>query len=376
MEEPSLPEDAPSREVLDGLFSVYEVRREGDRVRLYGDPLVPEGRLMEDLWPRFRDRGYEIALESRLGETVLTVSPRETESEGIPWTNVVLAVATVGTTLFAGTRWYHVPIEGPLSLLTAWPFAAAVVGVLGIHELGHYALSRHHGVDASLPYFIPVPTLIGTLGAVIRLRGRMPDREALFDVGVAGPLAGLAATVVVAAIGLTLPPVSVPPGGGAGAGALAAGAAEVRLGFPPLLHGIAWLLGEPLRYSDPTLAVNPVVVGAWVGAFVTFLNLLPVGQLDGGHVLRAAVGKRQAAVAKAVPPALFGLAGLLFLVDGGGNAVGLWLLWGVLALLAGRAGSASPVVDRELGRRRKALAALTFLLGALAFTPVPIQIGV
>jgi membrane-associated protease RseP (regulator of RpoE activity) len=142
------------------------------------------------------------------------------------------------------------------------------------------------------------------------------------------------------------------------------------------LHGIAWLLGEPLRYSDPTLAVNPVVVGAWVGTFVTFLNLLPVGQLDGGHVLRAAIGERQATVAKAVPPALFGLAGLLFFVDGGGNAVGLWLLWGVLALLAGRAGSATPVVDRELDRRRKALAALTFLLGVLAFTPVPIQIGI
>lgn len=370
MAETNLPDSGPLRDELEGLFSVYEVRVRDGQLRYYGDPLQSKQQILKVLWPIFRERGYELSLTTELGEHVLVAEPRQTESSGLPWTNILLAVATIGTTLFAGAQWYHISIaSSPLNAVDAWPFAAAVMGVLGVHELGHYAMSRHYDVDATLPYFIPVPTIIGTLGAVIRMRGRIPSRKALFDIGIAGPLAGLVATVVVSIIGLLLSPITVPEHA-----ATAANAVQIRLGYPPLLQFIAQALGEPLRYNDPTKAVNPVVIGGWVGMFVTFLNLLPVGQLDGGHILRAVLGDSHGTVAKAVPFALFGLAGYLFVTRGVGNAVGLWVFWGVFTLVFVQAGSAIPILERELGPERKILAAVTFLLGMLAFTPVPFQI--
>src|SRR5699024_2008093 len=152
--------------------------------------------------------------------------------------------------------------------LAGWPFALSVLAILGIHELGHYALSRYHGVDASLPYFIPLPNIIGTMGAVIRMRGRMPDRKTLFDIGGAGPLAGLVVACIVTVVGLSLPPVAEP-------------GFPIEFNYPLLVQGLAALTGQPLAYPDG-LAVNPVVFAGWVGMFVTFLNLIPVGQLDGG----------------------------------------------------------------------------------------------
>jgi len=299
---------------------------------------------------------------------VLVADPIDTTSDGVPWKNVALFVATLASTLFVGASWYYVdPFS--LEIARAIPFTLAVMGVLGIHELGHYAMSRYHDVDASLPYFIPFPSLFGTMGAVIRMRGRMPSRKALFDIGAAGPLAGLVAAVVVSAIGLSLPPVSVPPD-------IAASASAVRIEFdyPLLLRGIAAVLGEPLGYSDPTKSVNPVVMGGWIGMFVTFLNLLPVGQLDGGHILRSLAGETAGRIAPVVPTALFGLGAYLWVVRDAGNAAGIWLLWGVLASVVTLSGSVEPVDDRPLDRRRAALGVLTFVLGALCFMPLPIQI--
>jgi len=221
--------------------------------------------------------GYDADLERRHGEYAIVAEPTSVGIDGIPWTNIVLFLLTVGSTLFAGSFWYQLdPIADPGVIWQAWPFTAAILGVLGVHEMGHYVMSRYHQVDASLPYFIPVPTLIGTMGAVITLKGRMPDRKALFDIGAAGPLAGLVATVVATVIGLHLPPVSVDP-------ALLQNpdAVRIELGYPPLLELLAAGFDQPLYRNDPTTGVNPVVIGAWVGMLVTFLNLIPVGQLDG-----------------------------------------------------------------------------------------------
>jgi membrane-associated protease RseP (regulator of RpoE activity) len=194
------------------------------------------------------------------------------------------------------------------------------------------------------------------------MRDNIPSRNALFDIGVAGPLAGIGATVVVTAVGVSLPPVDV------GTATLVS---EIELGFPLLVRGIATLLGEPLAYSEPGVTVNPVLVGGWVGAFVTFLNLLPVGQLDGAHVARAVVGDRIDTLQKGVPLALFGLAGYLFLFADGRGAF-LWTLWGVLALVFTRVGSATPVDQSPVDRKRQAIALFTLLVGVLCFAPVPI----
>ncbi|MDZ7700869.1 MAG: site-2 protease family protein [Halobacteriales archaeon] len=366
------PDAGPPLSALSGVFRVYETRQVDDRLVYYGEPLAPQEAIMERVWPRFRDHGYEVTLTRQTGEHVLVAEPVEVGVSGIPWTNIVLLLATVLSTLYAGTMWYYVrePLADPVgTVLTVWPFAVAVLGVLGVHELGHYVMSRHHEVDATLPYFIPMPTIIGTMGAVIRMRGQMPDRRALFDIGVAGPLAGLAATVVVTAIGLSLEPIAVPQWVLDSPNTM-----QVQFGYPPLFQAIAFLMGQPIGYSDPSLAVNPVVFGGWVGMFVTFLNLLPVGQLDGGHIVRAIAGKRQATVAAIVPAVLFGLAGYLFYVRDVGSAVGLWAFWGLLALVFAFAGSANPIQDQPLDTRRKLVGLATFGLGLLCFTPVPIQV--
>ena len=376
--------DGPPPESLLPAFRVTEIEEEDGTLVYYGRPLTEYRRLEQQLWPLFREYGYEVRLDVvsdsepdpitgvavREQRQALVAEPRTVGVDGVPWTNIVMFVATVLTTLYAGTIWYYEPVEGPLDLLAGWPFAAAVLGVLGVHELGHYVLSRHHDVQASLPYFIPVPTFIGTFGAVIKMEGRIPDRRALFDIGVAGPLAGLVAAVCVAVVGLHLDPVTVPE-----RVLNAEDAVELELGYPPLLEFLAWATGQRLEYADPRLAPSPVIFGAWVGLFVTFLNLIPVGQLDGGHIVRAMFGDRSETVAALVPAGLFGLAGYLYLfTDVSPNAPFLWTFWGFVALGLAYVGPTTPVFDEPLDRRRMALGALTFLLGLLCFTPVPIEL--
>ncbi|ELZ22640.1 site-2 protease family protein [Natrinema limicola] len=365
------PEDGPPIDRIESVFAVYEVRREDGQVVYYGDPLAHPERVMQELWPAFRERGYDATLERRHGEYALVAEPTTLGVDGIPWTNIVLLLLTVCSTLFAGSFWYQLdPVADPTVIWQAWPFTAAILGVLGIHEMGHYVMSRYHQVDASLPYFIPVPTLIGTMGAVITLKGRMPDRKALFDIGVAGPLAGLIATVVVTVIGLHLPPVTVPE-----AVVQDPNAIRIELGYPPLLELLAAGFDQPLYRNDPATGVNPVVIGAWVGMFVTFLNLIPVGQLDGGHILRAMAGEFQETIAALVPGVLFALAAYLFYVDGYSvNTVFVWILWGLLTAFLASKGPATPVQDERLGRGRFVLGTVTFGLGLLCFMPVPVMI--
>jgi membrane-associated protease RseP (regulator of RpoE activity) len=364
----SPPTDLPEPGSLGETFDVYEVEVTDDGARYYGELEGAREAVEQRLATEFRERGYRVRLARETGEHVLVATERSTTVEGIPWLSVVLLLATVATTMFAGTQWYGYGLDaGVMRLLSAWPFAAAVLSVLAIHEFGHYVASRYHDVEATLPYFIPVPTALGTLGAVIRMKGHIPDREALFDIGVAGPLAGLVATVVVTAIGVSLPPIDVSNAGGL------AYATQYELGYPPLIQVVAAVLGEPLQYSDPGLAVNPVLVGGWVGAFVTFLNLLPVGQLDGAHVSRAVLGERVEVLRYVLPLVLFGLAAAL-VVFADGQAVGIWILWGLLTLVFGRVGTATPLDDSPVCWQRTAVGALTLVLGLLCFTPVPIVV--
>jgi membrane-associated protease RseP (regulator of RpoE activity) len=209
------------------------------------------------------------------------------------------------------------------------------------------------------------------MGAVIKLEGRMPDRRSLFDIGAAGPIAGLAATVVVTAIGLSLDPVTAPQ-------RVVEGASQgIRLRNPLLLDLIGAALNEPTAYpaGDPR-QLNPVVIGGWVGMFVTFLNLIPVGQLDGGHMVRAMVGRRSETVAALVPGALFTLAGYLYYVRGLGlqDSVLLWAVWGGFATLLAFNGAADPVTEGSIGRKRQLVGLATFAVGLLCFTPVPFEV--
>ncbi|MFC7057923.1 site-2 protease family protein [Halovenus salina] len=369
----------PSPNEFSTVFDVYEVRRDGDTILYLGEPLANGDDLERELWQTFDARGYEIRLQQgyrgsddlRLsrGEYVLVASPSSTGS-GFPRTNVILFFLTVASTLLAGSVfWYQIPLlEEPWRMLEAWPFVVAIMGVLGVHELGHYVMSRYHGVDATLPYFIPVPTVIGSLGAVIRIKGRIPDRKALFDIGVAGPLAGLAATFVVTAVGLHLDPLAVQEPAGA-----AASSEEpvVLFNHPPLLELIATLVGASDQLENGV--VHPVVFGGWVGMLVTLLNMLPVGQLDGGHIIRAMFGDRQRYIATLVPGALFALALYVF-VTSGWQSMTIWIMWGIFAIGLAYGGPARPIDDSALDRKRIALGIVTFVLAALCFTPIPVEI--
>jgi membrane-associated protease RseP (regulator of RpoE activity) len=382
---PASDYDGPPAEALLPAFRVADIEKADDGSLIYyGRPLTEYRRLEQEVWPLFREYGYEVRLDVvhdsepdpitgvEIGERrqALVAEPHSVGVDGIPWTNVVMFVATVLTTLYAGTIWYHVPVNGPLDLLAGWPFTLAVLGVLGIHELGHYALSRYHDVQASLPYFIPVPTFIGTFGAVIKMKGRIPNRKALFDIGVAGPLAGLIAAVIVALVGLHLEPIQVPE-----RVLQSESVIELDLGYPPLLEFLAWVTGQQLYYPEPGLTPNPVLFGAWVGLFVTFLNLIPVGQLDGGHIIRAMVGERSETIAALVPAGLLGLAAYLyFFTEVSANAPFLWTFWGLVTLGLAYVGPTTPIFDDPLDRKRMALGLLTFALGVLCFTPVPIEL--
>lgn len=370
-------DDVPRPDGLETWYHLTGVRVDGDRIVYYGDPLVPQRRLVRELWPSFRDAGYDLRLARGPNGIVLVAEPIDARGgDGIPWTNLVLFVVTVLSTLFVGaTGWYYVPISeissNPLSMLQAWPFTAAVLGVLLVHELGHYAVAKYHDVDVSLPYVIPFVFPFGTLGAVIKMRGQMPSRKVLFDIGVAGPIAGLVATVIVTAIGLSLGPVEVP--------STVTGVENgefIRFNHPPLLEIIAWVMGEQASYSDPGLNPHPVIIGGWVGMFFTLLNLLPVGQLDGGHMMRAMVGDRQETIAALVPAALFGVAAYLYYVRdlGLNESVGLWAFWGLFAIAIAYNGPANPIDDSSIGWPRILIGIGTFAVGALCFMLVPVQV--
>ncbi|MFB6232878.1 MAG: site-2 protease family protein, partial [Haloarculaceae archaeon] len=337
----------PRPDELETWYQLTDVRIDGDRIIYYGEPLIPEKRLHKELWPAFQDAGYDLKL-ARTDEddgTALVATPTgQRDSDGLPWINIALLAATVLSTLFVGAYgWYYVPLSeitaNPLSILQAWPFTAAVLGVLLVHELGHYAMGRYHGVTVTLPYVIPFVFPFGTMGAIIRMKSRMPSRKALFDIGAAGPIAGLVATVVVSAIGLSLGPVEVP------ARMLESQSGQaIVFNNPPLLDLIARALGEQVSYSDPALNPHPVIIGGWVGMFFTVLNLLPVGQLDGGHMVRAMVGQRQETIAALVPAALFAVSGYLYYVRdlGLNDSVGLWAFWGLFAMAIAYKGPANP----------------------------------
>lgn len=376
MDHGGVPTEAPDSEDLEEQFHLYGIRRDGDRLLYFGESRVEEERLEAAVWNTFREAGYEVQLQSvdvgrDRGTAVLVAEPIELGINGIPWTNVILLIATIASTLYVGAIWYHIDLSsGVLSLVDAWPFAAGVITVLGVHELGHYLMSRYHGVRASLPYFIPVPTIFGTMGAVIKIEGRIPNRRALFDIGVAGPIAGLIATIAITIVGLHLQPVSVPPSVVESEGSI-----ELAIGYPPLLEFLAWLVDQPLRYEDPYLAVNPVVIAGWLGMFITFLNLIPVGQLDGGHVTRAMIGPIQARIGLIIPLILFGLGATLYWVVGVSlHAISVWVIWGLFATLLAAAGPVDPIDDEGIGRKRQALGLLTLAVGALCFIPVPIEI--
>ncbi len=303
-----------------------------------------------------------------------------------PVVNVVLFLATVGTTLLSGASMEPLPAAGLTwrsVVLAGLPFSAALIGILLSHEMGHYLMARAYGVDSTLPFFIPGPPLplgVGTFGAVIRIRSQMPSRRAVLDIGAAGPIAGFVVALPLLAWGLSHSAVR-PIGDLAASSNTTSLYAIVRalLRGQPIGGGsgvqfmgdsaITWLMSRQLVGPVPPgydVFLHPVAFAAWIGLLVTTLNLIPLGQLDGGHVGYALLGSRGAhGLSRLVSVGLF-LCGVFFAWS--------WLVWWLLTRFIVGLRHPPAMMEEPLDPGRRLVALLSFAIFALTFIPVPISV--
>jgi membrane-associated protease RseP (regulator of RpoE activity) len=297
------------------------------------------------------------------------------------WLHLLLLLATCFTTLVTGARMQYnfahnlpalslsddsaplFPVRWAFSdarhLLSGLPFAAAVMLFFLAHEMGHYLYCRRYGIYATLPFFIPMPTLIGTMGAVILIRSPIRSRKALFDIGIAGPIAGfvVAAVLLVFSLGWSKPmPISTHPG-----------AADIEIGYPLIfqwVHGLLAVMNPSAEAGLPLnrMLLHPVAIAAWVGMFATALNLLPGGQLDGGHILysispRAHWFVSRVAILILLPLAYYFWAG--------------WLVWAILLQVSSLRRPVVAELPRITGARLwLAMFALFMLVSTINVTPL------
>jgi membrane-associated protease RseP (regulator of RpoE activity) len=324
-----------------------------------GIPQVPPSQLFSQLERRLAPHQVIPLVEELEGGAVRVIGlPKAVDgrlrSGSSPILNLVLFAATLATTTYAGARQQGINLlENRAQFGAGLPYALALLAVLGIHELGHYYMARRHGVDVTLPYFIPVPMGLGTFGAFIQMKSLIKSRRAVFDIGIAGPLAGLLVAVPLLFVGM------------AGADRVPDGTGGLTL-----QTGSSWFLAMlyQLAYGGDAAAavvnLSPVAFAGWIGVFVTGLNLLPVGQLDGGHVAYALFGRRHARTVSIATVVLMLALGLT-----------IWpglLAWAlIVALLSGF--SHLPALDDVTppDTKRFALGALALVLPILIMLPVP-----
>ena len=345
---------------LAGVLAVDQVRVEGHAVAFGGRLLMQPATAVTELVGRFRPFGYTPFLQAGQGLTWVRALPFvDVVMPSKPRTNIVLFLLTVLSTIVAGSQAFFAfnPFVEPRRLLEGIPFSFTLLAILGTHEFGHYFTARAYGASVSLPYFIPAPPplLFGTLGAIIRMRSPARDRNSLFDIAAAGPLAGLVVALPALWIGLGWSKVAAVPSGG-----------SVSYGDSLLLRFMTWLAFGPLPPGHDVF-VHPVALAGWVGLFVTALNLIPVGQLDGGRIAYALFGARHRQISIATFLGLLALGA----VTGAGN----WFVWAFLLLFVMGFHHQPPLDDLSpLSPGRYAVGVLCLLLLILLIPPVPIAI--
>ncbi len=272
-----------------------------------------------------------------------------------PYLHIALFVLTFLTTLLAGAMQQGInPLEEPGRIHEGLPFSLALMTILLSHELGHFFTSRAHHVSATLPYFIPAPSFIGTFGAFIKMKSPIRTRRALIDIGASGPMVGLVLSVIASAAGLAYSEFIVVSGEGA----------RLGLGNSLLFSFMADLvLGTPPEGYD--ILLHPIAFAGWIGLFVTSLNLIPIGQLDGGHVAFALLGGRHRTLSMLLVIVLAG-AGIIFWEG--------WLIWALLMVILGV--EHPPIVywESPLDPRRKLVGWATVAIFVLTFTPRPFTV--
>jgi membrane-associated protease RseP (regulator of RpoE activity) len=365
-------------------------------VRYRGRLMIPPSEAYDRLEPMFAREGMTLLFREEGGDhLVLGVSGRIQPRPSNPWANLALFLLTLLSVLFAGALYaYNGPsLESATDLFRAAlrllpngiPFAASLLAILGAHEFGHYLAARHHGTAVSLPYFLPFPgSAFGTMGAFIQLKAPPRDRRVLLDIGLAGPLAGVVVAIPILLVGLALSKVGPLPsnssqavGQGVEGNSILYLAAKFLItgrllpapasyhGMSPLAYWISYFfLGRPLPFGAQDVLLHPMAWAGWAGLLVTALNLIPAGQLDGGHVLFVLLGQRASRI---LPFIIVTLVALGLVWQG-------WWLWAALIFFLGRAHAQPLDGITPLNPSRKALAIFGLILFFLVFTPVPLQL--
>lgn len=321
------------------------------------------------------------------GQQVVYLAPSKPEPKPAKIsTNIILFVLTVFSVMFAGAHsvgtmpadFAGQALYWVKSILSGWPYALSLMSILLAHEFGHYFMSRYHNTPATLPYFIPMPLPpLGTMGAAILMRGVPKNKRILFDIGVAGPLAGMAVAIPILFIGLSLSTLGVivqdPNSFIEGNSLMYLFAKFIVFGkllpAPVNPQGMLYWLqyfftGRPAPFGALDVFIHPVAFAGWAGMLVTALNLIPAGTLDGGHVIFALFGEK----AKKAFPFIF-----VVLVALGFSWTGWWL-WALILLWLGRVQAELLDQITQLDARRRAVAVLVIIIFLLVFTPVPFMI--
>jgi membrane-associated protease RseP (regulator of RpoE activity) len=328
-------------------------------------------------------------------QVILIVKQPPKPKQGSVWVNILLFALTILSVMFTGAQFadtdvltpFQLPVKGFLVyLLQGWPFAFGLLAILGAHEFGHYLVGRAHGENVTLPYFIPFPfSAFGTMGAFINMKEIPKNRKHLMDIGMAGPLIGLVVALVVLFIGLglsTVEPIEMvlPDGyvhfleGNSVMYLLAKYLTFGKLLPQPANYGdlnpfLYWLryffTGMPVPLGGLDVQIHPVAWAGWAGLFVTAMNLIPAGQLDGGHILYVLFGKKTAR--GIFPFILITLVALGFFWNG-------WWLWAGLIFIFGRRYAEPLDQITPIDLKRKLLGILTLIVFFLIFIPVPLVI--
>jgi len=273
----------------------------------------------------------------------------------IPYLNIVLFVLTFISTLTVGAMHEGIDVfSEPIKIYKGWPFSIALLLILLFHEFSHYVASKKHRIEASLPYFIPAPTLFGTFGAVIKMKSPITTKNALIDIGASGPIAGFIISVIATIIGLSFSRIMP----------VHDAVNVISLGDSLLFKGLARaILGAVPDNQD--IYLHPVALAGWIGFFVTSLNLIPVGQLDGGHIAYAILGERHTAISRVLIGVLIALG--IFVFSG-------WLVWAVLLFFLGAKHPPILYPEVPLDPKRKTVGLSALIIFILTFIPVPIII--
>ena len=364
------------------------------RARFKGQLRLDSSEAFDRLEPHFLEQGVLLFLRQEGdGHAFLAIDDVPEVKPDRLWLHALLAFATFLTVLYTGVGYgTSYALANPTSSLLGQPLALGLIytgtllGILAAHEFGHYLAGRFHKMAVSLPFFIPSPTFLGTFGAFIRLKSRPRNRKHLLDMGLAGPYAGLAVALPLLLLGLSLSTVGEILTGAGGvlegnsilylvakfivtgellpAPAAFEGQNELIYWLRNIAAGAGTQFGVEFPFGGRDVHLHPMAFAAWAGVLVTGINLIPAGQLDGGHSLYAWFGSR---VARLWPFIVVGFVALIIVYQG-------WLFFAALVFLMGRS-YAQPLDEvTDLGNGRKAAAILALIVFFLTFTPVPLAL--